>query len=82
MDPRCVATSKVLFEHGWDVGEAGTRQYSAAELDAIVDFSWPWEGLQRAVVAGVRALQAQGAHLRGRWHLSLARLRSPQMGEV
>jgi hypothetical protein len=82
MDPRFVATSKLLIEHGWDVGEAGKREYSAAELDAVADVSWPWEGLQRAVIAGLQGIQAQWGHLGGRCHLSLARLRSPQMSEV
>lgn len=79
MDPRFVASSKLLFDHGRDGGKAETRDYTAAELDAITDFSWPWEGLQRAIVAGLHALQGRGNHLGGRGHVSAGTLASPQM---
>ena len=58
MDPRYVVTSKYLIDQDWDIGNAGTREYSAAQLDAIADVTWPWDGLQRAVVACVRAMRA------------------------
>lgn len=56
MDPRFVVTSKLLFDQGWDDSGAGTHEYTAAELDDIVDFSWPWAGLPRAVLARLQAL--------------------------
>lgn len=79
MDPRYVASSKLLFDRGRAVGEARTRDYSAAELDAIADFSWPWEGLQRVVIAGLQAIAVQWDHRQGRGPWSLARSRSPQV---
>jgi hypothetical protein len=79
MDPRYVASSKLLFDQGGPVGEAKTRDYSLAELDAIADFSWPWEGLWRVVVAGRQAIAAQRHHLRERGPWSLARSRSLQV---
>lgn len=62
MDPRFVASSKLLFEQGCTEGDAGRRDYTAAELDAIADFSWPWEGVQRALVACLHAMRAQRLH--------------------
>jgi hypothetical protein len=81
MDPRFVASSKILFDQVWNGGEAGTRPYTAAELDAIADFSWPWEGLQRVVVAGLHAIGGLGDHVRGRRHVALAPPRAPQLSE-
>lgn len=63
MDPRVVATIKLLVERRWDARDAGTREYSAAQLDAIADFSWPWEGLQQAVVGGLQAIRAHWQRL-------------------
>lgn len=62
MDPRFVATSKLLCEHFWNEGDAGVREYTTAELDAIADFSWPWERLQQAIAAGVHALRPRRKH--------------------
>lgn len=81
MDPRFVASSKVLFEQGWN-GAVGAREYTASELDAIADFGWTWGGLQRAVVAGVQTLQGFGFSLGGRWHVSIAPLQSPHASEL
>ena len=82
MDPRYVASSKLLFDQGPDDGGAGTRDYTAAELDAIADFAWPWEGLQRVIATGLQAMTARWTHpgeRRDPW--SLARSRSPQLSE-
>ncbi len=59
MEPRIVATSKLLVDHEWNVGHAGRRKYTAAELDAIADFSWPWDGLRRVIAAGMHALRSR-----------------------
>ena len=56
MDPRFVASSKLLFDQGWSDQESGTRDYTAAELDAIADFGWSWESLQRMVITGLQVL--------------------------
>jgi len=56
MDPRFVASSMLLFNQGWSDQKTGTRDYTAAELDAIADFGWPWTGLQRMVVTGLQAI--------------------------
>lgn len=68
MDPRCVATHKLLFDHEGDITDARNRDYSAAELDAIADFSWPWEGLQRAAVTSLHGI-------RRHWQRMVATLR-------
>jgi len=63
MDPRYVAASKLLIDHRWQDGDAETREYSTAELDAIANFSWPWEGMLRAAVARLQSIQAHCGHL-------------------
>jgi hypothetical protein len=57
MDPRFVATSKLLFEQGLNDEAAEGREYTTAELDAIADFSSPLERLRRVITAGMRALR-------------------------
>ena len=66
MDPRFLISSKLLTEYGWKAEERLSREYTTAELDAIADFSWPWERLQRAVRARTQTdPQPSGAFRRG-----------------
>lgn len=76
MNPRFVYTSWVLFEHEPRARRAGTREYTAAELDAIADFSWPLEGLYRAIITGLQSLHT-------RWRrLPITPKRSPKVREM
>jgi hypothetical protein len=38
--------------------EGRRRQYTAAELDALVDFHWPWSGVMGRLAAGVAAIRS------------------------
>ena len=35
------------------------RVYTAAELDALADFRWPWDGVTDRLAAGVNALRSR-----------------------
>ena len=40
-------------------GEGRRRQYTAAELDALAEVSWPWAGAVRRLTAGTNTMLAR-----------------------
>ncbi len=40
-------------------GEGRRRQYTAAELDALVDFRWPWSGVVGRFAARLGAIRSR-----------------------
>lgn len=39
--------------------EGRRRQYTAAELDALAEFTWPWAGAVRRLTAGTNTMLAR-----------------------